>query len=329
MSGAMIKYDVAFSFAGEDRPYVDAVAHCLQQRGVKVFYDLFEQVDLWGKNLYDHLSNVYRRQARFTVMFISSHYAQKLWTNLERQAAQARAFQESREYILPARFDDTEIPGLPPTVGYIALASLKPDDFSSIIVQKLVSSGGTVPTELVRRDYSATATRPHSQPETLAVFVRDDEGRPIAQAQITAQAENGTTIDGHSNLEGLATLQIQTRRQYTLLIGHAAFPASMVAKVDPARSLNITLPRTDNVGSLIMHRTGHIPGLSGRLNPIRDTSNRAYLYADNIAINGGQAQPAPFAINAPFELEDANGTIVIAVVKHIQSRVALLQYTRR
>src|SRR5690349_8525080 len=108
------EFDVALSFAGEDRPYVDRVAHELRDRGVKVFYDLFEEADLWGKDLYARLSDVYQRRARFTVMFISAKYAEKLWTNHERRAAQARAFQEAQEYILPARFDETDIPGVLP-----------------------------------------------------------------------------------------------------------------------------------------------------------------------------------------------------------------------
>ncbi len=39
----MKKYDVALSFAGEDRDYVDKVAKRLQEKGVKVFYDKFEE----------------------------------------------------------------------------------------------------------------------------------------------------------------------------------------------------------------------------------------------------------------------------------------------
>jgi hypothetical protein len=70
-------------------------------------------------------------------MFISKHYAQKLWTNHERKSAQARAFTESREYILPARFDDTEVPGLLPTVGYVDLTKLTPTELAELIVQKL------------------------------------------------------------------------------------------------------------------------------------------------------------------------------------------------
>src|SRR5687768_6731675 len=112
------EFDIALSFAGEDRQYVDQVANLLRDSGVKVFYDLFEEANLWGKNLYDYLSDIYMNKAQYTIMFISEHYAQKLWPTHERQSMQARAFQESQEYILPARFDATPIPGVLPTVGY-------------------------------------------------------------------------------------------------------------------------------------------------------------------------------------------------------------------
>ena len=112
-------YELALSFAGEDREYVDEVARALLARGVKVFYDTLEQVDLLGKNLYTHLSDVYLKRARFTVMFISRSYATKRWTGFEREAAQARAFAENREYILPVRIDDTDLPGMLPTVAYV------------------------------------------------------------------------------------------------------------------------------------------------------------------------------------------------------------------
>src|SRR5262249_49140124 len=42
-------YQVALSFAGERRHYVDAVARSLQARGIAVFYDRFEPVTLWGR----------------------------------------------------------------------------------------------------------------------------------------------------------------------------------------------------------------------------------------------------------------------------------------
>lgn len=49
-------YDVCLSFAGEERDYVSRVAEELKSRVVRVFYDLFEEAELWGMNLYDHLT---------------------------------------------------------------------------------------------------------------------------------------------------------------------------------------------------------------------------------------------------------------------------------
>jgi len=131
------EYDVCLSFAGEDRPYVRTVATALAQKGVKVFYDEYEQVRLWGANLYDHLSDVYRRQARYCVIFISRHYAKKVWTNHERRSAQARALRENTQYILPVRFDKTQIPGLEDTVGYLDLKHMRPRELAGMILKKI------------------------------------------------------------------------------------------------------------------------------------------------------------------------------------------------
>ena len=130
-------FHVAVSFAGEDRNYVEKTADVLRRMGLRVFYDKYEQVSLWGKNLYDHLSHIYRKTSRYTVMFISKHYAKKLWTNHERQSAQARAFSEQSEYILPVRFDSTEIPGIHATVGYIDVTKLSPRKLAELIKEKI------------------------------------------------------------------------------------------------------------------------------------------------------------------------------------------------
>lgn len=322
-------YDIALSFAGEERDYVDRVANLLKERGVKVFYDLFEEADLWGKDLYVHLSEVYHKRARFTVMFISDAYANKLWTNHERKSAQARAFQEAQEYILPARFDDTDIPGVLSTVGYVSLKDRSPEDLVSLITKKLVSSGGSVPTELVRRDFSTLAraeTRPGSK---FTVVVKDDEGTPIKGCELIVQADNGTFNTASTGEDGSTVFDLKVRRPSTLLASHPNFPAAVYEKVDPDGTMKIELPRMDNIGSVTMRRTGFIPGLKGSLNPILDSSKRTYLYATNIAIDGGKGQPVTFKVNIPFELEDADGTVVYATVKHIAGDVALIQYTRK
>ena len=61
----------------------------------------------------------------------------KVWTRHERRAALARAMAERTEYVLPARFDETEIPGLNPVVGYLDLKDLSPMMLGEMILKKL------------------------------------------------------------------------------------------------------------------------------------------------------------------------------------------------
>lgn len=137
MPGSKYDYDVALSFAGEDRAYVEVVAKYLKKRKIRVFYDRYERAGLWGQDLYEHLARVYAAQSQYVVLFISRHYAEKVWTNHERKSAQARALKQKGEYILPARFDDTGVPGLQATVGYVNIAHLPPEELGRIIEEKL------------------------------------------------------------------------------------------------------------------------------------------------------------------------------------------------
>jgi len=136
-------YDVALSFAGEDRPYVSQVAEYVRKRGLNVFYDSFFEVELWGKDLTETLDTVYRKDAQFVVIFISSSYVKKEWTNFERRSALAAAIRSSSEYVLPVRFDDTDLPGLPPTVAYKDARKLSADALAEMIIAKLGVSGKT------------------------------------------------------------------------------------------------------------------------------------------------------------------------------------------
>ena len=134
-------FDVCLSFAGEDRQYVDRVAAALRTAGVSCFYDSYEQVSLWGKDLYQRLEDVYRNRATYCVVFISRAYSEKLWTKHELKSAQARAFEENREYILPVRLDDTELPDILPTMGYVSNKS--PEELAELIIKKLQRTAGS------------------------------------------------------------------------------------------------------------------------------------------------------------------------------------------
>ena len=52
-----------------------------------------------------------------------------------------------------------------------------------------------------------------------------------------------------------------------------------------------------NGGSVVIpEQTGHLPGLTGWVNPILDNLDRMYLYATNVAIDEGRRQPVHFKL---------------------------------
>lgn len=77
-------------------------------------------------------------------MFVSRNYAERVWTNHERQAAQARALRESNvEYILPVRLDDTEVPGLLPSTAYVE-SNIGTRAICNLVLEKLGGVHGAV-----------------------------------------------------------------------------------------------------------------------------------------------------------------------------------------
>jgi TIR domain len=123
---------VAISFAGEDRGIAEQIVTLLNSNGVKVFYDYDYQDEIWGKDAYVYLSDIYENQSLFFLPLISSNYAKKMWPRHEIRSAFARAFRASDEYILPVRLDDTQIQGIPLTIGYL--------DFRTVTIDKIVDS---------------------------------------------------------------------------------------------------------------------------------------------------------------------------------------------
>lgn len=142
MQNNQYRYEVALSFAGEQRAYVEQVANSLREMGVICFYDNHNQVELWGKNLIKYLENIYFRDSKYCVIFISKEYYSKHWTIHESEAAEernfySRDFDSFQQYILPVRFDNTKIPGIRESWGYIDANIFQPKSLAEFIYQKV------------------------------------------------------------------------------------------------------------------------------------------------------------------------------------------------
>lgn len=140
MENKTFEFDIALSFAEEDRKFVECVAGKLRDHGIKYyFYGHDDQVGSWGKELTEYLDSIYRKKSRYCVVFISKHYQLKPWTNYERRVFQERAIKDINEYILPFRMDDTDIPGIPATIKHLSYKDYDCKALAAAIIGKVSS----------------------------------------------------------------------------------------------------------------------------------------------------------------------------------------------
>ncbi len=83
-------YDIALSFAGEDRVYAHALHDGLQNLGHTVFYDEAEQHRFLGKDIKGYLGPIYESGSRYVVAVFGEMYGRKVWTMFEASQYQNR-----------------------------------------------------------------------------------------------------------------------------------------------------------------------------------------------------------------------------------------------
>lgn len=131
-------WDVAISFAGENRDVAKELKNELKERSIEVFYDFDQQAQLWGQDLSKVLTETYRNDAQFMIIIVSKDYPQKDWTNFEFINGKDAEKERPIEYLLPLRLDDTHIVGLKETIGFIDLRKQTIKDVADILEEKLI-----------------------------------------------------------------------------------------------------------------------------------------------------------------------------------------------
>ena len=168
-----------------------------------------------------------------------------------------------------------------------------------------------------------------SGPANVVITVRRG-GAPLAGADVLTLFPNHTWQRDRTDAEGEAHLKLHSvHLPMTVFVASEGCAAHVEREWMPAeRALAVELGPKDGGGSVVFaESTGRMPGLAGRLNPILDTNHRTYLYASNIAINGGQQQPVSFALGKEeLHLTDANGLSLLVRVVAIAGRSSLLEY---
>jgi hypothetical protein len=221
----MYKYDFALSFAGKHRDKAEHLAGLLKCERARVFYDLDEQADLWGRDLYQHFQKVYGEQARFFIPFVSKEFVDGRWPKHELKQAQARDFKADTEYILPIRLDDTALPGLNVTTGYLDLRNLSLEKVAELCLKKLAKDSAIRRLYLFLRESNPALEKLlNQQPSKLLLRVALSKANELTQllAAVDQHAASGqdhhnTLINGGSGPPGhIATIDPEPHTTFAL-----------------------------------------------------------------------------------------------------------------
>ena len=167
-----------------------------------------------------------------------------------------------------------------------------------------------------------------STPANTVITVRR-AGHPLTGAEVLTLFPNKTWKSAATDENGEASIDLHsTHLPMTVFAAAVGFAAHLERDWVPAeRTLELEMHAIPEGGSVIFpEKTGHIPGLTGRLNPIRDGQDRTYLYTSNIAIDGGKTQPVHFIFGEDLRLTDAYGKEMLARIVDITGQSALVEY---
>lgn len=227
--------------------------------------------------------------------------------------------------------------------GRIAVANVEGSDRRRFLMERRGDGVSTIRTET----HEATGSNPEYEivdksslllripaaklelvPADATVTVHSG-GEPLAGIDVLVLFPDNTWVRAATDESGNAALNLYTTNlPMTVYASGRGYAAGLKRGWMPNRDgLLLALEPVKSGGAVIFpQRTGQVPGLRGRLSPIRDTSDRTYLYADNIAIEEGRQQPVPFRTGKPIRLTDAHGAECSVTIVDIVGQSSLIEY---
>ena len=239
--------------------------------------------------------------------------------------------QATRNEVLASIFGRIPVGGVPGSRRHRYMMERRGDGVS-IILTETRETTGVEPEYRIIDESSLALVIPAAKLELTpsgATVTVHSEGEPLADIDVLALFPNKTWQRATTDEAGDAEFDLYTTHlPMTVYAAARGYAAGLAREWTPSEDgLVLELAPLPTGGAAVFPKaTGHLPGLRGRLNPIRDTSDRTCLYADNIAIEQGRQQPVPFRLGKPIRLTDAFGVELSATVIDIFGRAALVEY---
>ena len=138
------RFRVAFSFAGEKRQFVEAVAQILASQFGKesILYDNFHEAEFARPDLASYLPPLYAEEADLVVGVFCTAYNSKEWCGLEWRAIRGLLKQRNDAFVMLMRFDRVEPEGLFGLGGFSDLDDHTPAHAARLILKRLAWNEG-------------------------------------------------------------------------------------------------------------------------------------------------------------------------------------------
>lgn len=205
-------------------------------------------------------------------------------------------------------------------------------DGVSIILKKTFETAGMDPEYTVIDESNLVLSIPAARFELTAsdaTVTVHSEGDPLDGVDVLVLFPNRTWRRATTNEAGEAEFDLYaTHLPMTVYAAVPGYAAGLARQWIPRQGglLLELFPLPAGGAVVFSNATGYVPGLRGRLNPKRDTSDRTYLYADNVAIDEGRQQPVSFRLGKPLRLTDAFGAEFSVTIVEIHGQAALVEY---
>ncbi|MEQ1747863.1 MAG: tetratricopeptide repeat protein [Prosthecobacter sp.] len=138
------RFRIAFSFAGEKRPFVKEVADILAKRFGQeaILYDKYHEAEFARHDLGIYLPKLYGKQSDLIVPVLCPKYDTKRWTGWEWLHIYGLLTKEDGHRVMSSRFEYAEADGLSPAAGFIELDTKTPEQFAHLILERLALNEG-------------------------------------------------------------------------------------------------------------------------------------------------------------------------------------------
>lgn len=172
-----------------------------------------------------------------------------------------------------------------------------------------------------------------------SISLKEVNGTKITGADVVLVDRQKKIIYSAEYTNDTYRIRVPVEKQLVLAIAHSNFCASVQTVKAPSTPVGITLEKKANTGSVMAKSdTCYIPGFGGRRQEGRlailsdddgskENRERLYLYADNISVEGGKAQPVRFSRRVPLQMEDSAGKKTQVEIFDVIGQFSILQYT--